>query len=174
MKLLRTKVILLMFLVCYAAPIAMAQVTKGDIRELLLAQGMDNVNQRAEKLFGEYYSSHRVTGGDWTKSLGESALSGVCMGLNQSRAAGYTNISWMPSFLKSWYNNSFSSDNVYSKSLTWQKVWRELDYASDRMAYEGLRNLFKDNTLKAAAVQFIVKNIAGFMVRNEMKSGRLL
>ena len=173
MKLRGTKVILFLLYVCIAAPLIRPQVTKDDIKELLIAQGMENVGHKASELFNEYYASHRVTNYDWGKAAGESALSGICMGLNQSRTANYSNVSWMPAAVRNWYNNSFSSDLLFSKAFTWQKVWREFDYASDRMAYNDLKYLFKNNSYKAAALQFIIKNIAALIVRNEMKNGRM-
>ena len=172
MKLRGTKVILFM-LVVFLAPFVKAQVSKNDIKELLLVQGINNVDQKASDLFNAYYSSTDTKLQDWGMAAGESAVSGICMGLNQSRTAGYKNTSWMPGFVQDWYQQSFASDVVLSKAFTWQKVWRDMDYATDRMAYEDLKRLFKNDSYKAAAVQFVVKNIAAALIRNEMKSGRL-
>ena len=173
MKLKEIKIILSL-LVIAAAPLITAQVTRDDIKELLAVQGVNNINERADKLFEAYNSSLDVEAIAWGKAAGESAFSGICMAMHQSRTAGYNNVSWMPGVLQDWYKVSFATDNVYGKSLTWQKIWREMDYTSDRIAFDEIRRLFKNNYFEAVIAHFLVKNITAALVRNEFKSGRLL
>lgn len=173
MKLSYLKIILFL-IVLVASPILNAQVTRDDIKELLAVQGAKNIDENADKLYEAYTSSLEFDATDWSRSAGESALSGLSMAMHQSRTAGYKNISWMPGFMQDWYKISFATDNVYGKSLTWQKIWREMDYTTDRIAFDEMRRLFKNNYWEAVIAHFLVKNLTAFMVRNEFKSGRLL
>ncbi len=173
MKLRGTKIFIYLAILSLA-PCVIAQVTQDEIKELLIVQEIKNVDQRSKDLYETYYSGTEIGTLDWGKAVGESAASGICMALYQSRTAGYKNLSWMPDFVRSWYTQSFASDNVYSKIFTWQKIWRETDYAADRTAFDAFRHLFKNNYFKAAIAHFLVKNFTAMMVRNEFKSGKLL
>ena len=154
--------------------VSFAQVTQDNIKQLLVIQGVDNPNAQAEYLYNRYTETKQHSLLELGQAISESALSGISMGLHQSRTAGYTNTGWMPKFMQDWYSSTVKTDNVYGKSLTWQKIFREADYMSDRLAYEDLDRYFNGKWYLAALTHLLVKNISGMMVRNEMRSGKLL
>lgn len=169
---MKTTIILIAVIVI--SSICNAQITKDNIKQLLITQGVENPEAQAENLYNQYTDNKQFDMLELNKDLAESALSGISMGLYQSRNACYQNVSWMPKFMQSWYSETISTDKVYGKSLTWQKIWREADYMSDRQAYEDLNTFFDGKWYLAAITHMFVKNLTGAMIRNKMNSGRLL
>jgi hypothetical protein len=169
---MKTTIILLAVIII--SSFSNAQITKDNIKQLLIAQGIENPESQAEVLFNQYADSKQFDMLQLNKALGESALSGVSMGLYQSCNANYQNIGWMPKFMQEWYGTTIKTNQVMGKSLTWQKIWREADYISDRQAYEDLNKFFSGKWYFAAITHMFMKNLTGAMVRNEMSSGKLL
>jgi hypothetical protein len=168
------KTTIILIAVIIISSFANAQITKDNIKQLLIVQGVENPDAQAEGLYNQYTEGKQFDMLQLNKALGESALSGISMGLYQSRNACYQNVSWMPKFMQDWYSTTIKTDKVYGKSLTWQKIWREADYVSDRQAYEDLNRFFDGKWYLAAATHMFVKNLTGAMIRNKMSSGRLL
>jgi hypothetical protein len=168
------KTTIILIAVMIISSFANAQITRDNIKQLLVAQGVDNPELQADNLYNQYSEGKSFDMMALNKALGESALSGISMGLYQSRNACYKNVGWMPKFMQDWYSAALKTDKVYGKSLTWQKIWREADYIGDRMAYEDLNRYFDGKWYFAALTHMFVKNLTGAMVRNKMSSGRLL
>lgn len=168
------KTTIILIAVIILSSFANAQITKDNIKQLLIVQGVDNPDVQAENLYNQYTDNKQFDMFQLNKALGESALSGISMGLYQSRNACYQNVSWMPKFMQNWYSTTIQTDKIYGKSLTWQKIWREADYMSDRQAYEDLNRFFDGKWYFAAITHLFVKNLTGAMIRNKMSSGRLL
>ena len=155
--------------------ICSAQITEDNIKQLLIVQGISNPESRAKDLYNEYTENKQVDLSVLNTALAESALSGVSMGLNQSRNSYTTkDIAWLPKFMQSWYMNSCGTDNIFGKFFTWQKIFREADYMSDRLAYEDLNRFFEGKWYLAAISDIFIKNITGAMIRNKMNTGSFL
>jgi hypothetical protein len=171
---LNMKTTIILIAVIIITSIGNAQITKDNIKQLLIAQGVENAESQAASLYDQYTDNKQIDVLQLNKALGESALSGISMGLYQSRNACYKNTSWMPKFMQDWYSINVKTDKIYGKSLTWQKIWREADYMNDRLAYEDLNKFFDGKWYFAAVTHMFVKNLTGAMIRNKMSNGRLL
>mgnify|MGYP001168710476 FL=1 len=112
------------------------------------------------------------------KAIGWSAGSGVSLGLHESYTFGYQHDAWMPSPMRDWYRWRPQTDAVFGKSLTFQKVFRGLDYATDRAAWEKWKKVFKVKeflsweNLGAFVSHFTVKNTFATLVRDKMKHNK--
>jgi hypothetical protein len=94
------------------------------------------------------------------------------MGLVQSRNSYYPkNISWLPQFMQNWYMDKPGVNNIFGQFFTWQKIFRETDYMSDRLAYDDLNRFFEGKWYLAALTDIFIKNLTGAMIRNKMNSG---
>ncbi len=152
---------------------AFAQLTKEDIRDILMLENnyrMEDPAAEVNNLYEKYLEVISYKPEDLLEGLGLSALSGVGLGAYESHTFGYTNTGWMPKFLQNWYNSSPHVDGepVYTL-FSWPQVWREVDYASDRAAYEELKLFFKQKWYWALLVHWIVKNTVATMVRDKFK-----
>ena len=167
---LRTAVLFVIInsLICYA------QITPKGIEQLLIAQGIDSPKAQAENLYKQYTENRQLNIMELNKALAESAVSGICMGFFQARNFKYKNVEWMPGFLQAWYSTSMNTENVFGKSFTWQKIWRESDYFFDRIAYEDLNRIYDNKWYLAALTHMVIKNLAGTMIKNKMRVGNLL
>jgi len=149
-----------------------AKVTREDVRELLRLQGVENLEQAADMLYQKYLDAEKGKTGDLEEGIGKSAVSGISMGLYQSRNGCYTHTSWLPGFMQDWYKKTVTTDMILGKSLTWQKVWRETDYIADRAAFNTLSDYFGDQWYFAVISHMIVKNTTAELIRHKMKYGR--
>lgn len=151
------------------------QLSKEDIRDILIIQGAsskDVLERSTEQLYSAYLQK---TNYNITYALAasfESIGSGMFMGLHQSSNARYNNTGWLPPFMSNWYKSSFSSDMVFSKTFTAQKVFRELDYITDRQAYSHWQRFFGNKWFLALPVHWLLKNISGELIRHRMQYGR--
>ena len=109
------------------------------------------------------------------KAVGMSALSGVSLGMHESYTFGYTYDKWMPKFMSDWYEWRPNTDAVFGKVFTFQKVFRDLDYAADRTGWNEWKKVwhqekfFSWETLGAYFSHFLVKNTFATFVRDKMK-----
>jgi hypothetical protein len=167
------KAILIITAVVLASAVSFAQLTKDDIKEILALQGAQtssNVEEQAEGIYEKYIENTSYKTEDALSGFGQSALSGLSMGAHQSKSAGYTNVGWMPKFMQDWYGVTKKTDEVFGKSLTWQKIWRESDYMNDRNGYSTLNRFFGDKWYLTLASHLLVKNTVGALVRAKMRS----
>lgn len=164
---MKTTIAILIALLC---AFANAQITKDNIKQLLIAQGFDNPDGAAEELYQQYNENNLIDNNSiLSRGLAESALSGLSMGFYQSRNAWDSkNISWIPKFMQNWYLNKPGVDNLLGQFFTWQKIFRETDYMSDRLAYEDLYEYFNGNWWLATLTDVFVKNLFGAMIRRKM------
>lgn len=150
-----------------------AQLTKDDIKEILALQGNQvtaNIDEQAEYLYDRYTEKTSYKTEDAVTGFGQSILSGISMGAHQSKTAGYTNVSWMPKFMQDWYGVTKKTDDVFGKSLTWQKIWRESDYVNDRNGYSDLNRFFGNKWYLTLASHLFVKNASAAFIRAKMRS----
>ena len=150
-----------------------AQLTKENIKEILELQGTQvtaNIDEQADYLYERYIENTSYQTEDAITGFGQSILSGVSMGAHQSRTAGYTNVGWMPKFMQEWYGVTKKTDEVFGKSLTWQKIWREADYINDRNGYNDLNRFFGNKWYLTLASHLFVKNASAAIIRAKMRS----
>lgn len=109
------------------------------------------------------------------KAIGMSSLSGFSLGIHESYTFGYTHDKWMPKFARDWYQWRPNTDAVFGKVFTMQKVFRDVDYAADRTAWNEWKKVFHQTkffsweTLGAFGCHFLVKNTFATFIRDKMK-----
>jgi hypothetical protein len=167
------KVIYILFIF---SSVCFSQITKDDIREVLILEGYRDgveLQAQADLLYASYLDkvSYRIS--DLAEGAGYSFLSGLGLGAYESRTFGYKHTSWMPGFMQTWYKASpaIGGEPDYTL-LSWEQVWREVDYASDRAAYTKLKIFFHNKWYLALLTHWIIKNTAATMVRDKMKYDR--
>jgi hypothetical protein len=153
--------------------ISYAQITKEGIEQLLIAQGIDNPKPQAEALYNQYTDNKQFDIMEMNKAFMESAVSGICMGFYQARNFKYKNVGWMPQFMQDWYSTRMKTETIFGKSFTWQKIWRESDYMTDRLAYEDLNRFYNNKWYLTAITHLVLKNLSGSMIKNKMRIGQL-
>lgn len=165
-----------LYIIILLSSIGFSQITKDDIKEVLILQGYRDgaeLQAQTEFLYEHYLDKVSFKAKDLLEGFGLSFLSGVGLGAYESHAFGYKNTNWMPEFMEKWYN---SSPNLTGEAnytiLSWEQVWREVDYASDRAAYEKLNTFFKNKWYFALVTHWIIKNTAATLVRDKMKYNR--
>lgn len=110
-----------------------------------------------------------------TGAIFGSAVSGVALGSHESFTFGYKDSGWMPKFMQDWYNWKPQTDAVFGKSFTWQKIFRDVDYISDRYAWNKWKMVFKAKeffswqTLLAYASHWTAKNLFATFIRDKFK-----
>lgn len=169
------KVLNAVLILVFSATLVYGQLTKDEIKEILVLQGNDNgefLQEQTDDLYERYKSSSGFNSSTLVTALSYSALSGISKGSHESYSLNYKNSSWMPSFMKDWYDKRVSGDEIFGPSLTWHKVWRDVDYATDRMAYSSFKRYFNGNAYYATAAQFFVKQISSYMIKQKMRTGR--
>ena len=108
-------------------------------------------------------------------AVGFSTISGISLGSHESFTFGYRHTGWLPEFMEDWYQWRPNTDAVFGKTFTWQKVFRSMDYATDRAAWNKwkqtwrVRTFWSWETLGAFGSHFIVKNTFATFVRDRMK-----
>jgi hypothetical protein len=164
--------VLILIIIC---SVCKAQITENNIKQLLIAQGIDNPATNAEILYNQYTENKKFDDiAILNKALGESALSGLSMGFYQTRNAwNHKDIGWLPKFMQNWYMDKPGVNNIFGQFFTWQKIFREIDYMNDRLAYEDLNKFFEGKWFLATITDMLVKNLTGAMIRNRMSMGRL-
>lgn len=149
------------------------QITKDDIREVLILQGFRDgaeLQAQTEFLYQTYLDKVSFRTNDLLQGVGLSFLSGIGLGAYESHTFGYKHISWMPEFMQKWYSSSqnLTGEPNYAM-LSWEQVWREVDYASDRAAYDKLNTFFRNRWYFALLAHWIIKNTAATLIRDKMK-----
>lgn len=163
----------LLYIILLFSGIAYCQITKDDIKEVLILQGFREgaeLQAQTEFLYENYLEKVSFKSKDLLEGAGLSFLSGIGLGAYESHAFGYKNISWMPEFMQKWYTSSpnFRGEPDYT-FLSWEQVWREVDYAADRAAYDKLKVFFKNKWYFALLTHWVIKNTAATLVRDKMK-----
>jgi len=163
----------LFYILFLLSSVCFAQISKDDIKEVLILQGYRDgaeLQARTDLLYDSYMDKVSYKTSDLLKGFGLSFLSGIGLGAYESHTFGYKHVSWMPDFMQQWYNKSpnFTGEPDYS-FLSWEEVWREVDYASDRAAYEKLNIFFRNQWYYALITHWIIKNTAATLIRDKMK-----
>jgi hypothetical protein len=149
-----------------------AQVTQEQIKEVLILQGEQNSDAVSHLLYEKQITMNSYQTPDLLEGIGFSAASGVSLGAFESNAFNYTHDQWLPKFMQQWYEWNLNTDMVLGKIFMWQKVWREVDYATDRAAYSRLKKYFAGKWFIAFPIHWIVKNTFATMIRDKMKHDR--
>ena len=153
-----------------------AQLTKQQIEEVLLLQNKNKIEIIVESEYlMDKYLAQRDPWIDGSSAFGFSFLSGTALGAHESFTFGYKNSEWMSTSLENWYNWRPQTDAVFGKAFSWQKIWRDVDYAADRAAWNKWKQTWKVKTfwswetLGAFGSHFVVKNTFATFVRDKMK-----
>lgn len=155
-------------------------LTKSDIETVLKLQGVygqELIEHQTDLIYERYLDQHSELV-DGLAAFGLSTLSGVSLGFHESFTFGYKNSGWIPGFMKDWYLYRPNTDAVFGKALSWQKIWRDVDYAADRAGWNKWKAVWRVekflswNTLGAFATHFTVKNTFATMVRDRFKHDR--
>jgi len=166
----------LLYILFVFTSVSFSQITKNDIREVLILQGYregTELQARTDLLYDTYLDKISYQGADLASGIGLSFLSGIGLGAYESHVFGYSNTSWMPGFMENWYKGTpFNYGQADYTLFSWEQVWREVDYASDRGAYDKLKIFFKEKWYFALLTHWIVKNTAATMIRDKMKYDR--
>jgi hypothetical protein len=152
-------------------------MSKDEVFSVLNLEGANNLKTSGdwELLYNKYLDLVSYKPDDLLQGFGYSALSGIGEGAVESNEFGYTKFGWLPGFLKKWYNSSpdnFGNPNY--KLFSWQQVWREVDYASDREAYESFKLFFRGNWFYALLLHYLIKNTFATVVRDKFKYNNYL
>ena len=173
-----TFIIIILFFVLILMPyVSYAQMTREEVLTVLSLENYDGVNntQAVDMIYENYLNLVSYKPNDLLQGIGYSALSGVGEGAVESNEFGYTKSGWLPGFLKEWYDSSpVNNGNPDYQILGWQNVWREVDYASDREAYESLKLFFRGQWYYALALHWIIKNTFATIIRDKFKYNNFL
>lgn len=156
-----------------------AQISKDAIKTILILQGISqNIDEETEILFDKYIDFTKHDKNDLFIACGWAVLSGIALGNHESTTFGYSNSSWLPDFAEKWYNWKPQTDAVLGKTFTWQKVWRDIDYASNIAGYNkfkrfyGVKKFLSLETLYSYLSMFLVKNTFASFIRNKFKHNK--
>lgn len=167
---------LIILIILFSIPVH-SQVSKQDVKDLLLVQGsfdISDIEVQSEYIYNQLLEIKSYKFSDFLYAFGMSAISGISLGAYESNNfGGYDQIDWMPEFLQKWYMNStlIGKEPNY-KLFNWQMVFREVDYISDRIAYEKLNVFFKNQWYWAFLVNWVVKNTFATITRDQFSSDR--
>lgn len=169
------KYLIILFILIYLD--IYAQISKQDIRDLLIVQGNIDITEievRSEYIYNQLLDKKSFKFNDFIYAFGMSALSGIGQGAYESNNfGGYDQIDWMPESLQKWYMNStLKGKEPNYKLFNWQMVFRETDYICDRIAYEKLNVFFKNQWYWAFLVNWVVKNTFATITRDQFLSDR--
>lgn len=157
----------ILFILLFFSSYQIAQITKDDVKIVLELSGC-NDESKIEKVWQCYKELSSNNKDDLLKGLGFSALSGIALGAYESSVFNYSHSEFLPGLMRNWYENRITSDGVFDKSLTWQKVWREVDYSTDRTAYNYFQKFFGDKWYLAIMSHWILKNTFATIIRDKM------
>ncbi|MBI9070753.1 MAG: hypothetical protein JEY94_04105 [Melioribacteraceae bacterium] len=151
-----------------------AQVTKSDIRDLLVLQGFSDlaeIEAQTSVIYDSYLDKISYNFGDLLAGVGYSALSGVSLGAHEAHQFGYKKIDWMPKFMQDWYKSSDRAlpQSVFGDFFNWREVFKQFDYVADRNAYESLNTFFKQKWYFSLVTHWVVKNTFATIMRDQMK-----
>ncbi len=154
-----------------------AQMTKNEVRKVLILEGMwntENFETHVDKLYGKYLDRISFKTTDLMQGVGYSILSGISLGTYESHIFGYKNSDWLPGFLKSWYNDSprIGSEPVYG-IFNIQTIAHEVDYLSDRIAYEKWKRFYRGKWYWALLTHWVIKNTFATLIRDKFKHNDL-
>lgn len=152
-------------------------LSKNDIKEVLLLQteNKEYVEVTSEILYQKYLDKQHFSFSSLATSTALSSTSGISLGFHESYTFGYKYSNWLPEFMSDWYEWRPETDAVFGKVFTFQKVFRDLDYATDRAAWNSwkktwnVREFWSWSTLGAFTSHFIVKNTFATFIRDRMK-----
>jgi hypothetical protein len=167
----------LLLVLFLTASVSYAQMTKEEVFTVLSLEEYSGTNNAKEidVIYERYLNLVSYKPNELLEGLGYSALSGIGLGSVESSEYGYQKSGWLPVFLKDWYNNSPRGDGAPMYQLFgWQEVWREVDYASDRAAYESLKLFFGGKWYYAMLVHWVIKNTFATIVRDKFKYDQYL
>jgi len=154
------------------------ELTKDQIQLVLELQGnidKDAIPPATELLYSRYLDRETFDVPALASAISLSSLSGVSLGFHESYTFGYTNDKWLPGFVQDWYEWRPETDAVFGKTFTFQKVFRDIDYISDRSAWNNwkkvwnVKKFWSWGTLGAFVTHFTVKNTFATFVRDKMK-----
>lgn len=171
------KTLKIFLLTALLSTISFAQLSKEDIKEILIIQGGDEsayMDEQVNDLYEKYSEKHSYQTTDLAMAVGYTAASGFSQGSYESYTYSYDNTSWMPGFMQDWYAKRVTGDEIFGPSLTFHKIMRSADYMSDRLAYNQYKRYFNGNPLLATAAQFVVKSFTRYMTLNKFRTGSFL
>jgi hypothetical protein len=170
----------LLFLFFFLAPAAnFAQLSRDDIKEILIIQGTSpaGLESKASGLYEAYIDKTSFRQDDIPLNTLSSFGAGFMMAMHQSNTGLYKHTEWLPGFMRNWYSQSLvdvktEKDGVFAKTFTIQKVFRELDYYQDRLAYENWNRFFGSRFYFTFPVHWIIKNFSASIFKHRMKYGK--
>ena len=171
------KVFILVFILFFTPSVSYAQMTKEEVLTVLSLENYNGGNniKDLDIIYERYLNLISYKPIDFIRGIGFSALSGIGEGAMESNEFGYTKSGWLPGFLKDWYISSpFNNGNPDYQIFGWQNIWREVDYASDREAYETLKLFFRGTWYYALLVHWMVKNTFATIVRDKFRYDNFL
>jgi len=110
---------------------------------------------------------------DLAYGISQSLISGFALGIYESNAFGYTYPKLPNGDIKSYLRWNKAGDGVFSKILTPQKVFREVDHYADSRAWRNYRKYYASSFWFSYGTHFIFKNLAATVVRDYAKHGEL-
>ncbi|MGE5498871.1 MAG: hypothetical protein ACM3Q2_12400, partial [Syntrophothermus sp.] len=151
-----------------------AQLSRDDVKEILIIQGMTDsasIESEADEAYTSYITRTSFNTSDLSSAVLSSMGAGAAEGLFQSRTASYKNIKWLPGFMRDWYNYLPADEAVFARFDTWQKNFREADYLLDRPAYNSWNRYFGGAWYLSYPAHWALKSLSASLVRHKMKYG---
>ncbi|MDR3626037.1 MAG: hypothetical protein P4L45_04360 [Ignavibacteriaceae bacterium] len=131
--------------------------------------GIGNAND-IDIIYERYLDQVSYKPNDLIAGIGNSILSGFSLGAEESKEFKFTHSGWLPAFLQDWYNSPpYKNGNFLYQFVSWQEVWHEVDYVTDRNAYEMLKQYFRGKWYFALLVHWLFKNVSATVVRDKFK-----
>lgn len=166
-----------LFILILSVNLFSQQLTKEQIKEVLFLQydNKEYVEANSEILYQKYIDSQHFSFSSLATSTALSSISGISLGFHESYTFGYKYSNWLPEFMSDWYKWRPETDAVFGKVFTFQKVFRDLDYATDRASWNSwkktwnVKYFWSWQTLGAFTSHFLVKNTFATFVRDRMK-----
>jgi hypothetical protein len=171
------KTFILFFILILTSPFSHAQMSKEEVLSLLTLEDSDSIKtiSQVDIIYERYLDFVSYQPNDLLHGIGYSALSGIGEGAVESNEFGYTNSGWLPVFLKRWYDDSPGNfGNANYNLFGWQEIWREVDYASDRAAYQSLKLFFKGKWYYALVLHWLIKNTFATIIRDKFRYNNYL
>ena len=110
---------------------------------------------------------------DLCYGMAQSLVSGFALGVYESNAFGYKYPDLPNNDIKKYLTWNKVGDGVFSKILTPQKVFREVDHYTDGKAWINYNKYYANNFLYSYITHFFFKNLSATMVRDYAKHGKL-
>jgi hypothetical protein len=147
-------------------------MTKEDVLTILSMEeynGIGSTND-IDIIYERYLDQVSYKPVDLIEGIGNSILSGFSLGAEESREFKFNHSGWMPEFLQDWYKSPpYKSGNLLYQFFSWQEVWHEIDYVTDRNAYEMLKQYFRGKWYFALLVHWVFKNVSATIIRDKFK-----